>query len=186
VLGQLRSTYILAETPGGLLLINQHRASELAFAARLREGGGERMARSQRLTVPVSVELPPRESSMVQANLDVLVSLGFEVEPFGKAAWLIRAIPAFLEGRNYEEVFRGLAEEMADEDLPPDLDQRLQRAIAVASCRAALKAGERLQPREMEDLVRALAAAGSPGLCPHGDPVIIALSHEELDRRFER
>jgi DNA mismatch repair protein MutL len=59
-------------------------------------------------------------------------------------------------------------------------------AVATAACRAAVKAGERLNQREMEDLVKALAAAGSPGLCPHGDPLIIALRHEELDRRFER
>jgi DNA mismatch repair protein MutL len=83
-------------------------------------------------------------------------------------------------------VFRGLAEQLADEDLPPSLDQRMDLAVATAACRAAVKAGERLNQREMEDLVKALAAAGSPGLCPHGDPLIIALRHEELDRRFER
>jgi len=101
-------------------------------------------------------------------------------------AWLIRAIPAFLEGRNYEEVFRGLAEQLADDDVPPGLEQRLDLAVATAACRAAVRAGERLSLQEMEGLLAALAAAGSPGLCPHGDPVVIALRREELDRRFER
>jgi DNA mismatch repair protein MutL len=186
VLGQLRDTYILAEAPDALLLINQHRASEVALAQRLRGQSAGRLGRSQRLTVPVSVELPTRESSVVGSSLDVFLTLGFEIEPFGGTAWLIRAIPTFLEGRNYEEVFRGLAEQLADEDLPPSLDQRMDLAVATAACRAAVKAGERLNQREMEDLVKALAAAGSPGLCPHGDPLIIALRHEELDRRFER
>jgi DNA mismatch repair protein MutL len=186
VLGQVRNTYILAETPDALLLISQHRASEVMLAARLREQATARMGRSQRLAVPVSVELAARESSVVEGNLDLFASLGFEIEPFGKTAWLIRSIPVFLEGRNYEQVFRGLAEQLGDEDLPPDLGKRMERAVAVASCQAAVKAGERLSQREMEDLVEALAASGSPGLCPHGDPVIIALSHQELDRRFER
>jgi DNA mismatch repair protein MutL len=92
----------------------------------------------------------------------------------------------FLEGRNYEEVFRGLAEELASEDAPPGLDQRRDLALAVAACRAAVKAGERLQPSEMEDLVRALAQTDMPGLCPHGQPIIITLPFRELDRRFER
>jgi DNA mismatch repair protein MutL len=186
VLGQLRNTYILAEAPGALLLINQHRASEVALAQRLGGRDAGRLGRSQRLTVPVSVELPPKESSVVEGNADVFLNLGFELEPFGKTAWLIRSIPVFLEGRNYEEVFRGLAEQLADDDLPPDLDRRLELAVATAACQAAVKAGERLSQREMEDLLTALVAAGSPGLCPHGDPVIIALRHEELDRRFER
>jgi DNA mismatch repair protein MutL len=186
VLGQLRNTYILAEAPDALLLISQHRASEIALAQRLRSREGGRLGHSQRLTVPVSMELPTKESSVVEGNLEVFLSLGFELEPFGKAAWLIRAIPVFLEGRNYEEVFRGLAERLADDDMPPDLDRRLDVAIASAACQAAVKAGERLSPAEMESLLSALTAAGSPGLCPHGDPVIIALRHDELDRRFER
>jgi DNA mismatch repair protein MutL len=186
VLGQLRNTYILVETPDALLLINQHRASELAIAARLREQPGDPRRRFQRLTVPVSLELTVGESAAIQANLDLLLNLGFEVEPFGKTAWLIRAIPAFLEGRNYEEVLRGLAQDMADEGLPPDLGQRLERAVAVASCQAAVKAGDPLSQRDMEALVAGLAEAGSPGLCPHGDPVVVALTHRELDRRFGR
>jgi len=185
-MGQVRNTYILAEAPDALLLISQHRASEIVLAHRLRGRDAGRMGRSQPLTVPVSVELSAKESGSVESNLEVFLSLGFEVEPFGKAAWLIRSIPAFLEGRNYEEVFRGLAEELTDEELPPGLEPRLNLAIATAACRAAVKAGERLSHAEMQSLLAALSAADAPGLCPHGDPVIIALRHEELDRRFER
>jgi DNA mismatch repair protein MutL len=186
VLGQMRNTYIVAETSEGLVLINQHRASERVLANRMTEGTEGRVARSQRLTVPVSVELAPAEAGAVESALDLFVELGFEVEPFGRSAWLIRGIPAFLEGRNYEEAFRGLAEELAGEDVPPGLDQRRGLAVAVAACRAAVKAGEKLQPGEMEALVRALAETNTPGLCPHGQPVILALPFGDLDRRFER
>jgi len=186
VLGQVRGTYILAEAGEALLLINQHRASERVIARRLEGGSPSRMERSQRLTVPVSVELSPAETGAVEGSLDLFLELGFEVEPFGRSAWLIRSIPSFLEGRNYEEVFRGLAEELAAEDVSPGLDARREVALAVAACRAAIKAGERLQLREMEDLVRALAETETPGLCPHGQPIIVTLGFDELDRRFER
>jgi len=186
VLGQVKNTYILAEAGDSLVLINQHRASERVTVNRLQRQATSRMGRSQRLTVPVSVELPAAETGAVEGALDLFLELGFEVEPFGRSAWLIRGIPVFLEGRNYEEVFRGLAEELASEDAPPGLDQRRDLALAVAACRAAVKAGERLQPSEMEDLVRALAQTDMPGLCPHGQPIIITLPFRELDRRFER
>ncbi|MGQ9732508.1 MAG: DNA mismatch repair endonuclease MutL [Candidatus Zipacnadales bacterium] len=186
ILGQLWNTYILAEAPEALLLISQHRASEVMVAARLREQDRRRTGRSQRLVVPLSMELSPRESTTIEVNLELLLRLGYEIEPFGKNSWLIRGIPTFLEGGNYEEVLRGLIEQMADEDLPADLDHRFEAAIAVASCRAAVKAGERLQQQEMEALLRALIEVGSPGFCPHGDPVIIAFPFGELNRRFER
>lgn len=186
IVGQLRNTYILVETPEALLLVNQHRASEVALAEKLRRHGGDDAERCQRLTVPVSVELPAKESAILEDNIDLFVALGFELEAFGKNTWLIRAIPVFLEGRNYEEVFRGLAEELADENLPPSVDARMDLAIAAASCRGAVKAGETLSIRAAQDLITALIEAGVPGLCPHGDPVIIALRHEELDRRFSR
>jgi DNA mismatch repair protein MutL len=186
VLGQLHNTYIVVDTGDALVLINQHRASERVLFDGAREQGAERMARSQRLTVPVSVELSPGESGAVQDNLGVLVEMGFELEPFGKSAWLIRAIPGFLEGKNYEEAFRGLAEEMAGEDVPPELNARRERMLVTAACHAAVKAGQKLQTREMEQLVRELAQAETPGLCPHGDPTIITLPFAELDRRFER
>ncbi len=186
VLGQLHNTYIVVETGDALALINQHRASERVLFDRVREQAAERMARSQRLTVPVSVELSPAESGVVEENIGVLSEMGFEVEPFGKSAWLIRAIPAFLEGKNYEEAFRGLAEEMAGDDVPPELDARRERALVTACCHAAVKAGQKLQTRDMEKLVRDLAGAQTPGLCPHGDPIILTLPLGELDRRFER
>ncbi|HJN17880.1 MAG TPA: DNA mismatch repair endonuclease MutL [Armatimonadota bacterium] len=186
VLGQLRNTYIVAETTDAMVLINQHRASEQVLIERMRAGETGRHSRTQRLTVPVSVELSPAESGAVQDHLNILLEMGYELEPFGKSAWLIRAIPTFLEGRNYEEVLRGLAEDMSSKDVPPDIDARRELARATASCHAAIKAGDHLQPREAEQLVQDLAKTTSPGICPHGDPIIIGLPIRELDRRFER
>jgi DNA mismatch repair protein MutL len=182
VLGQAGGVYIVAEGSAGIYLVDQHAAHERVLFERLhaaRDGGDDRQA----LLEPVVLDLPPRAAAVARDRRDVLNATGFEVESFGDAALLVRAVPAALAERDPIGVLARALAALAEEAPPVDWRERL--AILVA-CHSATRAGDRLSPEEMAALLGQLGETDLCQACSHGRPTAILLSHRQLAREFGR
>jgi DNA mismatch repair protein MutL len=185
VLGQLAQTYIIAEGPEGMYLIDQHAAHERVLYEQLLAGQASTSVPSQALLEALTVELTPGQSEELDEWLDPLHRLGFEVEPFGGMTVLLRAVPAILARTDVRGSLSGILDELAagEEPLAGEMDAR---AAAAACKRGAVKAGQTLALEEMQALVRQLEASTLPRTCPHGRPTMILLSQTWMEREFGR
>jgi len=182
--GQVASTYLVAEGPDGLYLIDQHAAHERVLFERVMKQRDSSIP-SQNLLQPVAIDLPPDETRLLQEQLDVLGKIGFQVELFGQNSFLIRAVPAILENHDPAASLRILVEDFEEDETP--LQTELEARIIARICkRAAIKAGKNLSPEEQRALLTDLEACQSPRTCPHGRPTMIHLSVDLLERQFGR
>ncbi len=184
LVGQVGATYLVAEGPDGLYLIDQHAAHERVlfekFMAR-----GEQPPVSQVLLEPVTLHLPPQSASLLAEQLPILGRTGFQVEPFGPATFLVRAVPAFVSGSDPAALLRALVEDFEEDESP--LQAELEARVIARICkRAAVKGGKTLAPEEQQALLAGLEACVSPRTCPHGRPTMIHLSADLLERQFGR
>jgi len=190
-LGQLRGTYILAESADGLVVVNQHRAHErILFDALQRDSEpGQRSAGPERqaLVAAPAIGLSHREAAAIEQHLDDLQGLGFEIEPFGPGSFRLRAVPQVLARLDAEQLFRDIAEELATSP-HGDLRQLTphERLLASVVCHSAIRAGQAMSEPEMQKLLDELSETEKPFTCPHGAPVIMTISNFELDRKFNR
>jgi DNA mismatch repair protein MutL len=185
VIGQVGATYIIAEGPQGLYLIDQHAAHERVLFERLLAEREQAAVASQALLEPQTVELSPEAAGMLEEHLEPLASLGFQAEPFGGTTLLVRALPALVAGEHPRDVLEDIAAALLAGDTP--LNARIEDAVARQVCkRAAIKAGQVMAREEMEGLIRDLESCASPRTCPHGRPTMIHLSVEQLAQEFGR
>ncbi len=185
VVGQLGLTYIIAEGPEGMFLIDQHAAHErVLFEKFLAEKEQARVA-SQVLLEPLTVELNPEGAGLVEENLEVLSGLGFDVAAFGGNTVLVRAVPALLTDTDPQYILDEIVADLqaGGEPLAGEMEGRIVRRVCK---QAAIKAGQALSRQEMEALVRQLEACASPRTCPHGRPTMIHLSALQLAQEFGR
>ncbi len=185
VIGQVRATYIVAEGPEGLYLIDQHAAHERVLFEKLLAERKRAAVPSQALLEPRPVELSPEAASLLTAHRETLASLGFRVEPFGGRTFLVRAVPALVADEEPQQVLEDLATalELGDEPLGEQIAESVARWVCK---RAAIKAGQVLTVEEMEGLIRSLEQCASPRTCPHGRPTMIHLSVSRLAHEFGR
>ncbi len=184
VVGQVSATYIIAEGPDGLYLIDQHAAHERVLYERLMAQREETIP-SQGLLEPVGVELSAEATTVVAGHVETLRRLGFDLEPFGPATWLVRALPAVLSQAQPAQVLLDVA--MALEEDRSAVDEEVEQAVMRRVCKqAAVKAGQVLTQQEMEELIRALERCVSPRTCPHGRPTMIHISTAQLASEFGR
>jgi len=186
VIGQAQATYIIAETESEVVLIDQHVASERVLYEHLIKADNERETATQLLVIPATLELAPRETAALEDNIDTLRDLGFEIEQFGGDSYIIRGVPQMLVGHNYEQVLRDMLEELAESKQARELEQRRRRVVTSLACHAAVKAGQTLDEREMAQLVAELGRTQEPTRCPHGRPIVMAISRADLDQHFGR
>ncbi|MGE3910704.1 MAG: DNA mismatch repair endonuclease MutL [Chloroflexota bacterium] len=190
VLGQAGNTYIIAEGRAGVYLVDQHAAHERVLLERI-EAAGHHSERSQLLLEPQPLELPPRVAAIAREHLESLRATGFDLEPFGDDALLVRAVPADLarvsaDGSRSGDPFgvlRATLSSLADEAPPPDWRHRI---ATLCACHAAVRAGDRLTGEEMTALLEQLGEAELCHVCSHGRPTAILLSHHQLAREFGR
>jgi DNA mismatch repair protein MutL len=182
--GQIGATYLVAEGPDGLYLIDQHAAHERVLFERLmrfQQTGAE----SQTLLEAVTVELSAAEAMMLESQLGILRRLGFDVEAFGSTAYRVRAVPPLLSQLPPALALRVVIEDFEEDESP--LADAVEARVAARVCkRAAVKAGQVLSLVEQEQLVRDLEACSVPRTCPHGRPTMIHLSVDTLERQFGR
>lgn len=185
ILGQLAQTYILAEGPGGLYLIDQHAAHERVLWERLMAQHELGNVPSQALLDPVAVTLPPESAALLETHLDTLRGIGFDVEPFGGQTFLVRSVPALMIQDDLSAALREIVAdlEMGDAVLRRDLEAKVLKRVCK---RMAIKAGRVLSFAEMQALVRDLEACESPRTCPHGRPTMIHVGLRQLEKEFGR
>jgi DNA mismatch repair protein MutL len=182
-LGQAGTTYVIAEGPAGLYLIDQHAAHERVLYERFLAAELAGTKASQPLLAPVLLELTPVQQALVTSLMPALTEHGFDVEPFGPGGFLLRAAPASLRREDPSRAFTELLDLLTREDSPAEPRRRVAASLA---CHAAVRAGQGLAPEEMRDLIEQLEACETPQTCPHGRPTMLHLSADELARRFSR
>ena len=188
LIGQVAMTYVVAEGPDGLYLIDQHAAHERVLFEKMM-GQAENMGGvsipAQSLLNPLPVELSMNHARIIEQQLAVLNRLGFQIEEFGGNTFLIRSLPALLAGMDPAAALRVLVEDFEEDESP--LQSELEARIIARVCkRAAVKAGQLLSHEEQRSLLADLEACQSPRTCPHGRPTMIHLSVDLLERQFGR
>lgn len=185
-LAQIKNSYILAETDEGLLIIDQHAAHERILYEQMQARRGSERMRSQLLVIPFTLQCSPREARAVEEHLTALQELGFQIEPFGRDAFLVRGIPLPLAKQRYEQILRDLIDELVATATVQGLSRHQDDLLRLMSCKAAIKAGEALAPQEIDALLGQLRQATMPFACNHGRPTMIRITEEELERLFKR
>jgi DNA mismatch repair protein MutL len=183
VLGQIANTYIIAEGPDGLYLIDQHAAHERILYDRILAQWAQKEVEVQGLLQPVTIELSPREEKIMEASEESLAEFGFTIDHFGNRSYLIRAVPALAVGANVMEIVSALLESLATGDALISRHDKVAESIA---CHGAVKAGQQLSNEEMRELIKQLEQTKEPRACPHGRPTMIHLSSHQLEREFGR
>ncbi len=185
LIGQIGATYLGAEGPDGLYLIDQHAAHERVLFEKLLAQVEQKNIPSQALLTPAVVELSRPAAELLAAQLPVLQRLGFHVEPFGSTAFQVRAMPAMFAHADPAAALRALVEDFEEDEAP--LQNEIEAKVAGRVCkRMAVKAGQVLSPEEQRSLLADLEACASPRTCPHGRPTMIHLSVDMLERQFGR
>lgn len=183
VVGQVNNTYIVAEGPDGMYLVDQHAAHERALFERTLKEMSEKRVQIQGMLAPVTVDLTPVQKEGLLQVAESLHGHGFDFEPFGDNAYVLRALPAMLSGRAPDRAFLDILDSLIDPSIPYETDERSAASIA---CHSAIRAGDVLQKEMMEEVVRLLEQAESPHTCPHGRPTLVHLSSSLLEREFGR
>lgn len=184
LVGQVGAAYLVAEGPDGLYLIDQHAAHERVLFERFIRQKPASIA-SQQLLEPRTVQLPPSAAHLLEKQLDLLKSLGIDIEEFGPNTFRVRAIPAIFGGNDPAAAVMAVVEEF-EEDETPLKNEEESRIIARICKRVAVKAGKILSSEEQTALLRDLESCQSPRTCPHGRPTMIHLSVDLLERQFGR
>lgn len=185
VLGQIDSTFILAENRTSMLVIDQHVAHERILYEMLVRTRGSTTVERQALAVPETLTVPRHVVAAIVERNDDLAALGYEIEPFGADSLLVRSIPALGRGRSAMDILRDLVDEIA-EGGPGLRAPSRDEVYIMCSCKMAIKAGDPLGHAEMVKLIEDLAETENPYLCPHGRPITIVWPKSDLRRRFKR
>lgn len=185
-LGQFRDTFIVAIDDEGVCIVDQHVAHERVLFERIMQRLTSGTLDSQRLLVPLILELPPAERGALLSRAASLERFGFEIEDFGGASVRVSAAPAILGREECEAALRSLAQDLEGTDRGLELQEALKRIAATMACHAAVKANDRLTPEKMRHILDELRATAYSTVCPHGRPVMLRLTRREIEKNFER
>jgi len=185
VVGQIGATYIIAEGPAGLYLIDQHAAHERILYEQFMAEFLRQHTMAQYALAAQTVQVAPDEARLIEENLPLLSELGFELEPFGPNVFIIRSVPAMLADSDPVEVVAGIVDDLEQGSQPGMAS--IEDRIVVRVCKtAAVKAGQILSFEQMQGLIRQLERCQSPLTCPHGRPTMIHMSNDQLEHEFGR
>jgi DNA mismatch repair protein MutL len=185
VIGQVGAAYIITEGPDGLYLIDQHAAHERILYEQFMAQREQNGVVSQGLVAGTAVHFPPSQAALLEEELDTLAAIGFNVEPFGPNAFMVRSVPAIVSKLDPAKALAAVVEDLEEGNEP--LQKRIEDKIILRVCKsAAIKAGQTLSQSEMEALVGQLEGCQNPHSCPHGRPTLIHLSVAQLARQFGR
>jgi DNA mismatch repair protein MutL len=186
IIGVLHRLYILLESADGLVLMDQHAAHERVNFEKMRRAMEQGGVPSQRLLMPLTLQVTPRDADVLRRNLDTLARLGIEVEPFGPNIFKVEALPTFLKTDDPATWMDEVIEELQTLT-PRGSNLRLgEDMIATTVCRHSIKANDKLSLPEIEALLNDLFACEMPYCCPHGRPTLIQMSLRELEKKFGR
>ena len=182
ILGQIFDTYILVRKNDELEIYDQHIIHERILYEELKDKFYSKKLDSQQLLIPQKIEVSAVEKSIILENQETFSEFGFDIDQFSDNEMLLRAVPAFDFREDVKNVFHKLLEDLKDENEIKDLRENI---IISMSCKGAVKAGQKLDMGEMQNMVRRLHEVGKY-TCPHGRPIIVKLTKNDLDKMFGR
>jgi DNA mismatch repair protein MutL len=185
-LGQFRDTFIIAVDDEGVAIIDQHVAHERVLFERVMQALTRGRLESQRLLVPMLLDVAPSAHEALLARAGELERLGFELESFGGTTIKVTAVPALLSADDQSKALLALAEDLEGLDRGAHVQDALQRIAATTACHAAVKANDPLTYEKMAHILAELRATAYSTVCPHGRPVMLRLTRREIEKNFDR
>jgi DNA mismatch repair protein MutL len=185
-LGQIRNSFILAVNEDGLWIIDQHVAHERVLFERVLKQRAVQKVESQRLLMPIVLELTPAQQAVFAEIADELHYNGFEAEPFGARSVAVKVSPAGVDGAAVEKMLHELLDQISREEQSLNLEKIRSRIAASIACHAAIKVNMLLEQNKMEWLLAELAKTDHPMSCPHGRPVVLRYSVKDIQKAFKR
>jgi DNA mismatch repair protein MutL len=187
MVGVIGKLYVVLESDRGLVLLDQHAAHErILFEQMMNRIESNTTAPSQKLLLPETVELPPRDAQFLREQLSVLVKLGVGLNEFGERTFLLDALPPFVKAPDARRFVFDLVDELRAAGREVNLARLGEHTVAKTVCRHAVKANDFLAGRELENLVEDLRRCAMPYTCPHGRPTLIEMNYRELEKKFGR
>jgi len=185
-LGQIRNSFILATNEDGLWIIDQHVAHERVLFERILKQRAAQRVESQRLLMPIVLELSPAQQAIFAEIADELAHNGFEAEPFGARSLAVRVAPAGVDAAQVEHMLHELLDQISREEQSLNLEKIRSRIAASIACHAAIKVNMPLEQNKMDWLLAELSKTDHPMSCPHGRPVVLRYSVKDIQRAFKR
>ena len=186
LVGVIGRLYVVLESDRGLVLLDQHAAHERILFEQMLQRMEQGNAPAQRLLLPETVELSPRDAQFLRENLPALTRLGVGLSEFGERTFLLDALPPFVKVANARAFVLGLVDELKAAGHELNSHRLGEHTIAKTVCRHAVKANDPLMGEELENLVRDLRRCAMPYTCPHGRPTLIEMNYRELEKKFGR
>lgn len=183
---QIHNSYIVSQTDEGFIIIDQHALHERIIYEDLCRKVSQGSLESQRLLIPETFELTDAQAEAINTNSQLLEKMGIELEPFGPKTMAIQAFPSMLAKVNRLEFVQDLLDMLTEKCAGLDAERLLHEVLDMASCKAAIKAGQALSAEEMAQLVADKETVERAGTCPHGRPTTIRFSLDELEKQFKR
>jgi DNA mismatch repair protein MutL len=185
VIGQVAATYIVAEGPAGMYLVDQHAAHERILYEQFMRDYASQQPMAQHMLETTTIELPAESARLVEENATLLTAIGFDLDPFGNHTFRVRAVPAMLAKQPLADALRVILGDLEKGEQPGASTLEAQLVLKVCKA-AAIKAGQVLSYDEMQSVLRQLERCEFPRTCPHGRPTMIHLSAEQLAKEFGR
>ena len=186
VLGQIRGTYILCEGEEKLIFIDQHAAHERILFEKFKKEYESRSVISEKLLIPILLELPAEESYLLELAGEALMSMGFEIEPVGEKLFAIRSIPSFIDPKDPQDIVRGILDDLSFLEKAGKGEETLYTILITLACHSAIRGNFILKKEEMDKLITLLTPFPLSATCPHGRPIFFLLPLDELKKQFKR
>jgi DNA mismatch repair protein MutL len=184
--GQVMATYLVCQGPGRMVIVDQHAAHERIAFEKMRKEHAKKSVTAQPLLVPLSIELDPVRSSAAHDAIEKLMRLGIELEHFGGSTWRVKSHPAALGSADLESLVLDLLDELKDVGETTPLVEVVDAMLSCAACHTVVRAGDRLTPREIKELLAQMDEIDFGAHCPHGRPVFQEWSEHDLAAMFHR
>lgn len=184
--GQIHNKYIIAQTEDGLVIIDQHAAAERVQFEKIQTKYESSAMQSQKLISPIQLELTPKEITALESFIENLKAMNFEIEPFGKNTYQVRAVPVVLGRVEDREAVHDIISDLLELGKVKDESTVHEKIIQIMACRSAIKTGDPLNMTEIHKLLEELYPLKNPYSCAHGRPTIIALTDKQLEKWFHR
>lgn len=185
IIGQVFKTYWIIAYSDRLYMIDQHAAHEKVKYERLVKAMREKNVMTQGLMPPQVVHVDAKEERVLSQHLDAFAALGFELEEFGEHSYVIRGVPVDLYGCSYQELFSEVLDELAQGPVQGNFEV-VKDKLASMACKSAVKGNMSMSRPELEALIDELLSLDNPYFCPHGRPVIISMTKQEIEKKFKR
>jgi DNA mismatch repair protein MutL len=186
VLGQIQGMFILCEGEGNLIFIDQHAAHERILFEKFKKEYESRSMISEKLLLPILIELSVEESYILESAGEALKAIGFEIEPIGEKLFAIRSIPSFIDQKDSKGIIRGILDELSFLEKHGKGEETIHTILVTLACHSAIRGNFLLRKEEMDKLVENLFPFRPTTTCPHGRPIFFILPLDQLKKQFKR